>query len=185
MMNINIIIITLLLPFSTVNSVVSSSGGRSSSSSGSRSSSSSSSRSYSSSSSRSSYRSSSYPPTAYYSYGLNPIPFYFIWFPAFYNPYISLNYNTNNIQQTQYCKISNCNSTDQQFVTSTSGNYSIDTILTSVNNITNVTILNSTLSENYNCSLDVIDCVTANSAGKIKYNIYLILSLLGIIFVLN
>jgi hypothetical protein len=181
MMNINIIIITLLLPFSTINCAVSSSGGRSGSSSGSRSGSSSS----RSSSSKSSYRSSSYPPTTYYSYGLNPIPFYFIWFPAFYNPYISLNYNTNSIQQTQYCKLSNCNSTDQQFVTSTSGNYSIDTILTSVNNITNVTILNSTLSENYNCSLDVIDCVTANSAGKIKYNIYLILSLLGIIFVLN
>lgn len=182
---INILLIALLLPFNSINCATASSGGRGTSGSRPSSGSSSSSHPYSSSSvySRNNYKSSSYSPTTYYSYGLNPVLFYLIWFPAFYNPYISLDYNTNNIQQVQYCKLSNCNSTDQQFITSASGNYSIDTILESVNNITNVTILNTTLTAKYNCSLDVMDCITSNSSSIIKFNISRLSLLLGIIFI--
>jgi hypothetical protein len=131
------------------------------------------------------YSRSTYPRQYYYGYQLNPFPFYFIWFTSNNNPYISLDYDSNNFKNIQFCKLSNCTSSDQEYIISTSGNYSIDNIVSIINNITNVSILQTTLTTNFSCNLDVGDCVASNATLVKCRVLYLLIFVLGIIFGLN
>jgi len=115
---------------------------------------------------RTNFITSTYSRQTYYNYDLYPIPLYFIWFQTLDNPYISLDYESNNLG-TQYCILENCNSINQQYIISVNGNYSINDVLANISNITNVTILENTLETNYDCLLNVSNCVTL-SANRIK-----------------
>lgn len=100
----------------------------------------------------------------YYGYPIYPGPFYFVWFG--YTPFIPLTYALESgVSQVQYCPLDNCSSNDKLTISSTLGNYAISTVLSNLTNITNVTVLNDTISR-FGCHLDTADCVVNHASSN-------------------
>jgi hypothetical protein len=132
------------------------------------------------SSSRSVYKSSPIPYGSRPSYTISPFTYYLLLFPALYIPYLSLTYPDIDFQE--FCKLTNCQYTENNtdILLTPKGTFNTSTFLADIGNVTNATVLNTTIINNYGCNLDFGDCMTGSSE-KITFDYKLTLGLIAIV----
>jgi len=132
------------------------------------------------SSSKSTYKPTKISYSSRSTYAISPYSYYIFLFPAVYIPYLSLTYPDVDIHE--YCKLTGCQYTENNtnILSTPKGNFDTQTFLADIGNETNITALNTKITNNYGCNLDFGGCMTGSST-KIIYNYTLTMFLIALV----